>query len=163
FGLRESVWGGPPSRQTPGLAASSGEVYETRPGFKTGHLPQPPESLQAGCTMSSQSISKVLQHAEATNRRLARIKQEAKLNEARAIGSVVGIGAAALAGYVDGAFDLSESDRGHGDGFQVFGLPATPIAGVGLLVLGMSDLVPGAQYVAAAGLGITSGWAYGQG
>ena len=111
----------------------------------------------------SAAIKRLVDRAESMNRRLARIKQEAKVSEERVVGSAIGLAAAAAAGYVDGAYDLSERDRGQGDGLQVMGLPATPLAGALLLGLGFSDVVPGSRYCAAAGLGVLSGWAYGQG
>lgn len=116
-----------------------------------------------GWGMSSAAIKRLVDRAESMNRRLARIKHEAKVSEERVMGSAIGLAAAAAAGYVDGAYDLSEHDRGHGDGLQVLGLPATPIAGAVMLGLGFSDLVPGSSYFASAGLGVLSGWAYGQG
>jgi len=90
----------------------------------------------------------------AQNRRLARIREQARVSTERVIGSTLAVTAAAVAGAVNGAFDLSKNDQQEGDGAHAFGLPVTPIVGAGLSVLGMFEVVPGGYYVGMAGIGM---------
>ena len=59
-------------------------------------------------------------------------------------------GGAAVAGFVDGFWGRPE----------IFNVPAMPIVGAALAIVGLSDWVPGGMHLASIGIGMVSGHAY---
>lgn len=62
------------------------------------------------------------------------------------------IGAAAVAGAIDAKYGEGE------EGASVLGVPAVPVIGGGLVLLGFSEAVPGGQDLAALGTGFVAGF-----
>jgi hypothetical protein len=74
---------------------------------------------------------------------LRNMRAKARLNMQRTYGMGAALAGAAAAGAADAYLDEP----------KVVGFPATPLASAGLMLLGLFDVVPGAEYIAQAGLG----------
>lgn len=86
----------------------------------------------------------------------------AKIEAEKTVGFASAAATSAIAGYIDGKFDLS-GDGGAGDGLQLFGIPVMPIAGVVVAITGVAVGGKTGSAIAYGGLGISCGWLYGKG
>lgn len=81
------------------------------------------------------------------------MSQAAKINSARTMGA----GATLSGGVLGGVLDAK---LGDGQTYEIANIPVAAVGGLLVGMLGLSDIVPGAEYVAAGGFGMA---AYGAG
>ena len=93
--------------------------------------------------MASQAIEKLAERADRAVVQLKNYRHKAKTNEARVVSFVEGAAGAAAAGAADAYFDEP----------TVLGLPAVPLVSFGVALLGITELLPGAEHFAAVGAG----------
>lgn len=93
--------------------------------------------------MASQAIEKLAERADRAVATLRNSRLKARANEARTVAFVEGAAGAALAGAADAYFDEP----------KLMGLPAVPLITFGVALLGVTELVPGAEHLAAIGGG----------
>lgn len=85
-----------------------------------------------------------------------------KIEAEKTVGFVTAAATSAVAGYIDGKFDLS-GDGGSGDGLQIFGVPVVPVAGTIVAIAGIAVGGKMGSAISYGGLGMSCGWLYGKG
>lgn len=103
-------------------------------------------------SMAATAIQKIIDRGESARRALKRYREAARISERRMITAAEVIGAAAVAGAIDAKYGEGE------EGASVLGVPAVPVIGGGLVLLGFSEAVPGGQDLAALGTGFVAGF-----
>ena len=109
------------------------------------------------------TMAGVKQLTERANRLEVKQKKD-RLSQKATMDQIVGFSSAfvtaAVAGYVDGKYDVSGNDKVSGDGTKVFGVPVVPIA-AGLMAVG-GIAIGGSigSAMAYGGLGASCGWSY---
>ena len=108
------------------------------------------------------SIRALTQRAERLESARRRERMAAKVMTDKLVGNLAAGTSAAVAGYLDGRFDVTRFDDEPGDGLQVLGLPAMLVLAVGSYAGGM---YVGGKVGAAmqnSGVGVACGLAYGR-
>jgi len=100
--------------------------------------------------MASAAISKLAERASRAKTRLSNYKVKAKLNERRMLSK----GEVVIGGVLGGAIDAWQGEPGAPA--ELLGMPAVALGGAILTVIGISDLVPGAEDIASLGAGALS-------
>lgn len=108
--------------------------------------------------MASTAIKQLEERALRSEKREKTRRATEKLSMEKGVGFGAAFVSSAIAGYIDGRFDLS--DEVAGDGTRVFGIPIVPITGAVIAVGGMAMGGKAGSLMAYSGLGIGSGWAY---
>ena len=100
--------------------------------------------------MASQAIQALARPAQSARNTLANMRETARIQEERIVMlAEVAVGGG-VAGFVDGYWTKP----------QLFGMPAVPIVGVLLAIVGTSEWVPAGTHIAALGAGMVSGSLY---
>jgi len=109
------------------------------------------------------SMAAIKQLSERANRLEVKDKKK-RAEEKLTMDKTIGFGAAfvtsAIAGYVDGRFDVSGNDTVKGDGTRVFGVPVVPVAAGIIAIGGMAVGGKVGSAMAYSGLGAACGWSY---
>jgi hypothetical protein len=100
--------------------------------------------------MASQAIQALAKRAESARSTLTNMKERARIQEERVYTVAEVAGGGAVAGFVDGYWGKPE----------IFGMPAVPIIGVVLALVGLSGWVPGGMHVASFASGMVAGPLY---
>lgn len=111
--------------------------------------------------MASSAIQKFYDAAKATKARATKIVRDEKAARPirRIATGLTGTAACALAGWVDGRM-TSQKGGVYTDGAMLGPVPVMPIVGAAVGLVGVADVIPGSDYVAAAGFSVANGWVY---
>jgi hypothetical protein len=93
--------------------------------------------------MASQAIEKIVERADRAVVQLKNYKRKAAMSEARITHFVEGSAGAVMAGAADAYFDEP----------KILGLPAVPVVSGIAAMLGMFEIIPGGEHLAAVGGG----------
>jgi len=93
--------------------------------------------------VASQAIEKIVEKADRAVVQLKNYKRKAAMSEARMVHFVEGAGGAIAAGAADAYFNEP----------KMFGVPAVPVVSALTALLGMFEVIPGGEHLAAIGGG----------
>lgn len=100
--------------------------------------------------MATSSVTKLAERAQSATQALRNYKQKARINERRMLSKGEVVVGGVVGGLVDGKWGEG------GEPAELLGLPGVALAGAGLTILGISDLVPAAEDIASVGAGMLS-------